>query len=504
MENNNEKRIKLTFNKKVISISFLALALFMLLAVSYAYFTATVTGNEDAKKTTLTTGIMAVKLTGPTEVTTKENMVPGESVELTFTVTNTGTVATYYNLDMIDVSNDFNPKSDLVYSVKSDKGANSINTVAPSDDGTLIPNIYIGTGTDNVHSYTLTLTFLETHSNQNSNQGKTFTGKVQISGLKENAIATTILNNNPVQDSTRIDFSKGSPQSDGTENGTGLYAAPDDDGISYYFRGAVENNNVFFAGKNWKILRINGDGSIRLVYNDEKLTESNFNYYTWVEEIARYELVGFTRNNKPGYECTKTHPCEVIYDKEQNDFINNNSEVTNSDVKTTLETWYKSNLNSVDDQIAYGFFCNDVSYESGSDDGSTSKLSFGASKRISNGQPTLICPEPNNSSGTPRTYGGLYKTKIGLITADELNLAGYGNSSSKVAYETNYLYHDYYWWSLTPNFSNNGANVFTGSNGYVNNIGATHAKYTVVPVINLKANVTFTGDGTKFHPYVVN
>ncbi len=48
---------------------------------------------------------------------------------------------------------------------------------------------------------------------------------------------------------------------------SGLYAAVDDNGTSYYYRGAVKNNYVSFAGYIWRIIRINGDGSIRMIYS---------------------------------------------------------------------------------------------------------------------------------------------------------------------------------------------------------------------------------------------
>ena len=47
----------------------------------------------------------------------------------------------------------------------------------------------------------------------------------------------------------------------------GLYATTDDDGTSYFYRGAVENNYLSFAGYIWRIVRINGNGSIRLIYS---------------------------------------------------------------------------------------------------------------------------------------------------------------------------------------------------------------------------------------------
>ena len=51
----------------------------------------------------------------------------------------------------------------------------------------------------------------------------------------------------------------------------GLYKVIDNDGDSYIFRGAVNNNNVYFGGYYWKLLRINGDGSIRLIFNGNTL-----------------------------------------------------------------------------------------------------------------------------------------------------------------------------------------------------------------------------------------
>ena len=49
----------------------------------------------------------------------------------------------------------------------------------------------------------------------------------------------------------------------------GLYATIDDYGTSYYYRGSVNNNYVYFAGYYWRVIRINGDGSIRLLYAGE-------------------------------------------------------------------------------------------------------------------------------------------------------------------------------------------------------------------------------------------
>ena len=62
--------------------------------------------------------------------------------------------------------------------------------------------------------------------------------------------------------------------SDGTVTVTGaedtygyLCKAKDAYGDSYYYRGNVTNNYVLFAGKYWRIIRYNGDGTVRVIYD---------------------------------------------------------------------------------------------------------------------------------------------------------------------------------------------------------------------------------------------
>ena len=62
--------------------------------------------------------------------------------------------------------------------------------------------------------------------------------------------------------------------SDGTVTVTGvedtygyLCKAKDAYGDSFYYRGNVTNNYVKFAGFYWRIIRINGDGTVRVIYD---------------------------------------------------------------------------------------------------------------------------------------------------------------------------------------------------------------------------------------------
>ena len=487
---NNKKEVYIKFNKKVVSISFLALALFMLLAVSYAYFTATVTGNEDAKKTTLTTGKMSLVFDGEDIIETKDNMVPGESVELKFSVLNNGNVATTYNIDMIDVENNFNPTSDLVYTVTSNNnGGSKSETIAPSQSETLIRNILIQPGEDNIQEYVLKLEFKETHSNQNSNQEKTFKGKVQINKLTDDSIATTILRNMPIQ-TTEPDFDKPSPllKCEGfrevydssclsnkfteEDNGNGLFAAPDNDGTSYYFRGKVDNNNVKFANKNWKILRINGDGTIRLILKD-----------IGGPEKSRY---GATNLNSPGsYEA--------------------------SEIKKVLDQWYNDTLVNFDDKISLTTYCNDTSINCYADDYMV-PCGFGDEKI------SLVCPAPTDYQSTQtHNYGGALKLKIGTLNYDEAIMSGMSMYS---AMYDGYEVGDNYLKSLLDNSSKfyTMSPVYYSMSPahlgvyYISNAVIYKGDYeydgsevlNVIPVINLNANVKFTGSGTTADPYTIN
>ena len=47
----------------------------------------------------------------------------------------------------------------------------------------------------------------------------------------------------------------------------GMYADNDNDGRTYYYRGSVSGNYVKFAGFYWRVIRVNGDGTVRLIYD---------------------------------------------------------------------------------------------------------------------------------------------------------------------------------------------------------------------------------------------
>ena len=325
------------------------------------------------------------------------------------------------------------------------------------------------------------------------------------------------------------DFSKGCPTSN-NDSCSGVYKMADDsNNDSYYFRGEAKNNYVKFGKgtiKNnteqqdliWRIVRINGDGSIRLVL-DSDIGKSKFN-----TNYFERKYVGYTYgNNSP---CTNSNPCQSYNLATENEETRGETYHggENSTIKKYLEDWYYDNLRDYDQYITYGTYCNDTSYGSGSE---TDYLYYGAYERgmYNSGKPAnpqLTCPDPTaernasissdivDISGTKyHTYGGFYKLKIGLLSADEIILAGFRPNGSGVT-SSNYLYYtpslyDNFWSSSPYNSDTSYAYLILGtlSNRILMTTDAGDIG-DVRPVINLSASgLKATGEGTKDDPFVI-
>ena len=113
--------------------------------------------------------------------------------------------------------------------------------------------------------------------------------------------------------------------------------------------------------------------------------------------------------------------------------------------------------------------------------------------------PTLKCPS------TSESYGGSYRLKAGLITADELVLAGENPGVVSNSYLNMVANGDMtYFWSMTPaDFGNGTASVWgEGEDLHNNRVVYNNA---VRPVINVTTDNGFTsGDGTASSPYVIS
>ncbi len=219
------------------------------------------------------------------------------------------------------------------------------------------------------------------------------------------------------------------------ETADGLYAMEDDYGTSYYFRGAVENNYVYFAGYYWRIIRINGDGSLRIIYDG---TNAYANGESNSDRIVGNSAFNSSNNDNAyvGY---------MYGSAEASSYEETHVNINDSTIKTYLDKWYKENIvdKGYSDVITDEVFCNDriIDTTQGTSLGyGASQTYYNAYKRlVTNRTPNLSCSQKNDAfTVTDKEKGnGDLTYPIGLISADEIVLAGGRWASSNTNY---YLY----------------------------------------------------------------
>ena len=320
----------------------------------------------------------------------------------------------------------------------------------------------------------------------------------------------------------------------------GMYSAQDDLGTSYYFRGAVDNNwlkygkytkdmyncnngtisatdtgnsctKIASSGDDiyWRIIRINGDGSIRMIYSgitpptestkvikteDTSLGNSPFN-----ANRDKAEYVGYMYTIGEQHGTSKS-----------------------SDIKTYLDNWYANytDLNKTGTKITDQIYCNDrtastsdvayspTNYTTLTSWNSTGTLYYyGAYGRIFNdNNPMLTCAvdsdrftvnKINGKGNSSLTY------PIGLITIDEVEMAGNNWSERNTSY---YLLtmND---WLGSPNYFRSGVSIaygFYADNSGFLDLGPVSADFEVHPVVSLSSKAKLSGNGTYSNPYTVS
>ena len=293
-----------------------------------------------------------------------------------------------------------------------------------------------------------------------------------------------------------------------------LASTVDDYGTSYYFRGAVKNNYVEFANKCWRIVRINGDGSVKLVLHNDNTSKaadpcSSANNSD-TAAFARYSGTTYTSafNEKDDDNAYVGFMYGTVG---ASSYAATHANTNKSTILTNLETWYTNNLELYEDKLTDTIWCNDKSTVSGGPGYGTNDTNYGTYNRIkSTKQPTLICPNDNNGGKLSKftvsdiTNGnGNLTYKIGLLTADEIAFAG---SILGTFNRSTYLQENTgtnWWWSLSPSgFSGSYAFVWVVSSGYLNN-SVVDFSYGVRPAISLMSSTNVTGNGTRENPFIV-
>ncbi len=260
-----------------------------------------------------------------------------------------------------------------------------------------------------------------------------------------------------------------------TTGDTGLFSSTltDSNNPTYYYKGNVTNNYVSFANNLWRIVRINEDGSIRLIMEEG----IDNNYY----EVFNIDFSDYTK----GY-------------------------YSNSVLKSKIETWFDNTFTDLEkSKIVKTIFCEayHVSPSTSFTMGSATIVSYESYS------PNFYCTNDSNGYGIVDS-GNTY---VGLISLDEVLYAG-GIIESTNSY---YLINGESFWTISPtglysNYANpwyiykDGSMKVSdyGSTWFTNN-GGTFGDYAISlsnsirPVISLNVNTSVEGTGTIDDPYVV-
>ena len=292
-----------------------------------------------------------------------------------------------------------------------------------------------------------------------------------------------------------------------------LASAEDDYGTSYYFRGAVKNNYVEFANKCWRIVRITGDGSVKLIlHNDNTKKVANP-----CDAVNNSDTAAFARYSGETYESKfNTNDDDNAYvgfkygTPGSSTHAATHANTNNSTILTNLETWYTNNLKDYADKIADTVWCNDKTNVTDKTydpwHWNPNGLGYGTNYTYYGATERLVSRSKSAGGTGPslKCNGELSKvtSKVGLITADELAFAG------SIAYTKNlstYLRENTFnwWWSLSPHEFLGHADVWYV---YLGLLGSAYVEDDngLRPVISLISSTTISGgSGTSEDPYVI-
>ena len=561
-------------NKIIIAAIIIALVI-LCSGLTYAYFTSA-TSSESGSTIVAKGGQMNVVYDNKSANISVSNIYPREDAWVTkkFQVigNNTTDLLMFYKVKMVIDNNEFG--LDLSYKLTGTNTANS---------GALIPNVssnaYIGErdvslgtgyhvkGTGNVHEYTLQIfikprnTGDDSSDNQNYGQEANFAAHLVIeidgtstekapknwddagsntllAGIKKNYASPTATLTNPITDAS-------------ASNEAVMSLAPDDYGISYYFRGNVQNNFVSFAGMCWRIVRITGDGSIKLALYDY----SSANCTNTGDDLAFARYSGTTYTTKFNENRDDNAYIGFMYGTPNSTtYAATHANINKSTILQNLETWYKAKLTSYTEKLADTIWCNDKSTvkdvtinQFGSVKGELHKYSetyngLGYQKELTfygstirnyafesnvnsstyGTGPSLICPKDNDGGKLSKftvddivNGNGNLDYKIGLLTIDEMVLAGMAtisayvnniyNQNSVTSYLRSNANNDY--WTLSPHIFKDVAAIwfYFDVGTLISDTGSDDSSYALRPVVSLKSATTISGgNGTASSPFVIN
>ena len=493
------------------------------IGATYAFFTAGMS-SETSTTVRADAGTMKITYSGGANINLA-GIYPKDDVWATKTITVTGNNTTdaemYYKLTLVVDSNTFKTDDPLQYELVSTNTSTNGEVIPTISKTDLTENsIELGSGkfakaNNAKHTYLLKIYYPKKATSQNANQGAAFNAHVEITSAKAPTVsnlAETILAKNEVK--TPI-TTPGAAIS--TADEALLASAEDDYGTSYYFRGAVTNNYVEFANKCWRIVRVSGDGSVKLIlHNDNKTGVANpcdAANNSASAAFARYSgetyKSAFNANyNDNAYVGFKYGTVGA------GDYALTHANTNKSTILTNLEAWYNDNLSTYEKVIDDTVWCNDKTNVTDTtfDPWRMTPNGLGYAKNVTYYGATQRLVSTSGSAGgtgpSLKCNGELSKinSKVGLITADELALAGYAYGLTNT---TTYLQEnatDTYWWSLSP-YIFNGSYVRVwrvgDSDGFLDSNDGDYPS-GLRPSISLKSTTNVTGEGTSSSPFIIS
>ena len=511
-------------NKKkiMIIVSSIILVLAALFTTTYSLFY-----KEDvaANPSNYSTGLLQIEATSLSDTISLDSALPmtdEEGIETTpyvFSIKNTGNVD--YKFDVKLLSTSSNTINSQYIKLKIDNG-NPV--VLSSLTNSIIKSNVVVKAKESIN---ITLRVWLSKDTPNTEIGKTFNSQIVIDGQS----IYTSTNNDPALDTltnlglsvdtehtpdfTTCSGNSGIKKKKGAEtlatglgdNTNGIYKSEDDLGNSYYFRGNVTNNYVYFAKNWWQIIRINGDGTIRMIYTSNP-NDSSANQY-----ISRSSFNNNSNDNAyVGY----------MYGTAGSSTYNATHTNTNSStIKTVIDSWYQNNLSSYSKYIADAIYCNDREVVqvnnvggmtlTGNGAGTNESAYAGFNRTYVDHAPTLKCKNKNDRFTTSSTLGnGALTNPIALITHDEVVMAGgTGIDFATMTFITNdnyYLYpvnENYWYWTMTPFAYSDGDAGAVLIGDFVNSY-SVYVNFAVRPVVSLKSDAISGGVGTVNNPFYVN
>lgn len=514
-------------NKKkiMIIVSSIILVLAALFTTTYSLFY-----KEDvaANPSNYSTGILQIEATSLSDTISLDSALPmtdEEGIETTpyvFSIKNTGNVDYKFDVKLLSTSSNTINSQYIKLKIDYDNPV-----VLSSLTNSIIKSNVVVKAKESIN---ITLRVWLSKDTPNTEIGKTFNSQIVIDGQS----IYTSTNNDPALDTltnlglsvdtehtpdfTTCSGNSGIKKNDSDEtlatglgdNTNGIYKSEDDLGNSYYFRGNVTNNYVYFAKNWWQIIRINGDGTIRMIYTSNP-NDSNANQYISYSSFNNNSndnaYVGYMYGTAGSSTYNATH-------------TNTNS----STIKTVIDSWYQNNLSSYSKYIADAIYCNDREVVqvnnvggmtlTGNGAGTNESAYAGFNRTYVNHAPTLKCKNKNDRFTTSSTLGnGALTNPIALITSDEVVMGGgAGFDIATMTYITNnnyYLYPvngNYWYWTMTPDDLAGGRAIVGGVDvgGYVVSNIVDYSDYAVRPVVSLKSDAIGGGNGTVNNPFYVN